>query len=674
MQYPTTRKDDIKEESFGTLVQDPYRWLEDDHSDETIAWLKAQQELTESYLNSFPGRKAMLERVRALNDYPKQTCPTKHGDWYYHYKNDGLQNQWVMWRRKAGEETEELFFDPNTISEDGTTRAYPIGWSKDYRYVCFNYSQAGADLGEFRIMDLATKEFLPDVLKDMRHTNVAWYKDGFFYGRYDKSQDYQAQDCDQKIYFHRLGDPVSEDKLVFEDPEHPLRFLHTYVSDDEKTLFLYQSQGTHGNQVHFRPAGDDKAPWTLLFEGFEYDGWPTDGFEEGIFYLFTNKGAKNFRLLKVDLTKPQEDNWIEIIPERDYPLDSVIPVGGKLIAIYTKDVQSQIEVLDADGKFLYPIQMPYQGGTQFTCGRSTDREGYFYFESFIKPSESYHYDVDTNTLSFYYRDPVPADLDALVSKQIFFSSKDGTRVPMTLIYKEGLQLDGSHPLLLYGYGGFNISLQPGFSASRIALIEQGFIYVVVNLRGGGEYGENWHEQGMLLNKQNVFDDFCAAAEYLIREGYTSADRLAINGGSNGGLLVGACLTQRPELFRAAVPSMGVLDMLRFHKFTCGWGWMVEYGDPGQEEQFRNLLSYSPLHNIKPGVKYPATLVTTADHDDRVIPGHSFKFAATLQEHADPARPVLLYTQFSSSHGPSNLNKTLELWADIWSFLMLELKR
>lgn len=672
MKYPFTRKDDIKDEFFDTLVEDPYRWLEDDHNPETVAWLQAQQQLTESYLNQYPGRKAMLERVRQLNDYPKQTPPTKRGEWCYYYKNDGLQNQWVMWRRKVSDGTEELFFDPNLLSEDGTTRAYPVGWSDDYRYVTFNFSKAGADLGEFRVMDTVTKEFLPDLLPDMRHSGATWYKDGFYYSAYDNAQDYQAQDRDQKVYYHRLGDPREKDKLIFADPDNPLRYLAADVSEDEKTLFIYQSQGTHGRQIMFRPADKDEAPWTMLLEGFEYDGYAMESFEEGWVYLYTNKGAKNYRLFKVNLAEPAEDKWQLVIPERDYPLESAIPVGGKLIAIFTKDVQSLIEVLDQDGKYLYPIQMPYQGTAGFGRSRSDDHEGYFNFGSFIKPNESYHYDVDTNKLSFYYRDPVLADLDDLVSRQVFFSSKDGTRIPMTIIYKQGISLDGSNPLLLYGYGGFNIPMLPNFSPNRLALIEKGFIYVVVNLRGGSEYGENWHEQGMLLNKQNVFDDFCAAAEYLIREGYTCSEKLAINGGSNGGLLVGACLTQRPDLFRAAVPSMGVLDMLRYHKFTCGWGWMVEYGDPGQEEQFRNLLSYSPLHNVKPGVKYPVTMVTTADHDDRVIPGHSFKFAATLQEKADPANPVLLYTQFASAHGPSNLNKTLELWADIWSFLMLEL--
>lgn len=672
MLYPPTRKEEVTEEFFGIKVSDPYRWLEDDQSEETSAWLKAQQKLTNSVLDSYPGRKGMLERVRQLNDYPKKTCPIKQGDWYYYHKNDGLQNQWVSWRKRVSDGKEELFFDPNTLSEDGTIRAYEVGHSKDFRYKTFNFSRAGADLGEFRVLDTVTKEFLDDLLPDLRHSGAAWYKNGFFYGRYPKTQDYQAQDRDQQIYYHRLSDPIAEDRLVFADPEHPLRLLNADVSDDEKTLFIYQSQGTHGNQILYRPVGDESAPWQLLFTGFEFEGYAWDSFEEGWVYLFTNKGARNFRLVKLSLADPAEDKWIEVIPERDYLLDSAIPVGGKIIAIFTQDVQSRIEVLDADGKFLYPIQMPYQGTADFMRGLKEDREGYFYFSSYVKPNEIYHYDVDTNTLSFYDRDPVPADLDKLVSKQIFYKSKDCTRIPLSLIYYDGIKLDGSNPLLLYGYGGFNHPLLPSFSTSRIALLEKGFIYAVANLRGGSEYGESWHEQGMLLNKQNVFDDFCSAAEYLITEGYTSPDRLAINGGSNGGLLVGACLTQRPELFKAAVTSMGVLDMLRYHKFTCGWAWMVEYGDPDQEEQFRNLLSYSPLHNVKPGQKYPATLITTADHDDRVIPGHSFKFAATLQEHADPANCVLLYTQFQSSHGPSNTSKNLELWADIWSFLCLQL--
>lgn len=668
MKYPPTRKEDVTEEFFGVRVSDPYRWLEDDHSAETKAWLRAQQEVTEAVLNANPGREAMRERLRQLNDYPKTSSPSKAGDWYYFYKNDGLQNQWVLWRRRAADGVEELFFDPNTLSEDGSTRAYPVGWSKDYRYVTFNVSKSGADLGEFRVMDAESKQFLPDLLPDMRHSGAAWRGTGFYYSGYEAGQDYQSQDRDQKIYYHRLGDAKDQDRLIHEDLSHPLRYRHARVSDDEKTLFLYESEGTHGDRILFRSAEDDGAPWQTLFEGFEFDGNVTDAFDEGWVYLWTNKNANNYRLLKVNLAEPAEDRWVTVIPERDYPLEGAIPIGGKLIAFFRRDVQHRIEVLDPDGRFLYPIEMPYQGTADLVYGRKEDRDCYLVFDSYEKPAESYHYDLDANRLSFYRRDEVPAELDQFTSHQLFYPSRDGTRVPITLIHHKGLELNGDNPVLLYGYGGFNIALMPAFSVNRIALLEKGFIWAVANLRGGNEYGESWHEQGMLLNKQNVFDDFIAAVEFLIAEGYTNPAKIAINGGSNGGLLVGACLTQRPELFGAAVPSMGVLDMLRYHKFTCGWGWMPEYGDPDREEQFRNLLAYSPLHNVKAGVKYPATLITTADHDDRVIPGHSFKFAATLQEGADPANPVLLYTQFQSSHGPSSVTKSLELWADIYSFV------
>jgi prolyl oligopeptidase len=373
-------------------------------------------------------------------------------------------------------------------------------------------------------------------------------------------------------------------------------------------------------------------------------------------------------LVKLSLSDPAEDNWKTIIPERKYLLEKANVVGGKIIAIFCQDVQSKIEVLDTNGNFLYPVAMPYQGTAVLVYSEKEDQEAYFYFGSFIRPFESYHYDIESNKLSFYHANPVKADLQNLVSEQIFFPSRDGSRIPMTLVYRKGIVKNGKNPVLLYGYGGFNVSLMPEFSENWIALVEKGFICVTVNLRGGGEYGESWHEQGMQLNKQNVFDDFIAAAEYLINEGYTCPDKLAINGGSNGGLLVGACLVQRPELFKVAVSSMGVLDMLRFHKFTCGWGWMADYGNPDEEEHFQNLLKYSPLHNVKPDTAYPATLVTTADHDDRVIPGHSFKFAATLQEKAKQDLPLLLYTEIQSSHGPSSMSKGLELRADIYSFI------
>ncbi len=668
MKYPPTRKDDVTDDYFCVKVPDPYRWLEDDNSQETQAWVKAQQELTEAVLNEFPHRKAILSRLKELNDYPKQSCPLKCDDWYYYCKNDGLQNQWVIYRKNVASGDEEVFFDPNTLSVDGTTTAHGVGNSKDYKYFCYIVSQAGSDAGEFWIQEAKTKSILEDKLTGMRHSGASWYGEGFFYSRYDAEQSYQQQDKNQKVYYHKLGDSMDMDRLIYEDPEHPLRYNHPVVSDDLKTLFIYISQGTHGRKIIYRPIDDEKAPFRILFEGFDYDAYFMDAYEEGFGYLFTNKGANNSRLLKVSLADPAEENWQEIISERDYRLESADIVGGKIIAIFTKDVQSRIEVLDTDGNFLYPIDMPYQGTAYFMHSKKEDREGYFYFSSYIRPDESYRYDIDNNELSFYHRDPIRAEVQDLISEQVFFSSKDGTRIPMSLFYRRGMQKNGENPVVLYGYGGFNIPMLPGFNSSRVALLERGFIYAVVNLRGGSEYGESWHEQGMLLNKQNVFDDFVAAAEHLIAEGYTNPAKIAINGGSNGGLLVGACMTQRPDLFRVAVPSMGVLDMLRYSKFTCGWGWMTEYGDPEVEEHFRNMYSYSPLHNVKPGVSYPATMITTADHDDRVIPGHSFKFAATLQEHASQELPLLLYTQIQSAHGASSMTKGLELTADIYSFI------
>lgn len=667
MKYPLTRKDDTVDELFGKQIADPYRWLEDDHSAATLAWVKEQQALTEAVLNEFPHRKLFLARLRELQDYPKQSAPVKMGDWYYFSKNDGLQNQWVTWRRNQ-EGAEELFLDPNLLSEDGTTKASMVGRSKDNKYFTYRISKSGSDAGEFWTIDTQTKTFIADKLLNIRHSGASWYRDGFFYSRYDDEQDYQQQDKDQKIYYHKLGDSKENDKLIYADPEHPLRYLHPHVSDDQQTLFIYVSQGTSGNSILYRPIADEHAPFKCLFAGFDYSGWCQDAYEEGWVYLFTNKNAKNYRLMKVSLADPAEDKWLEIIPERDYLLESANLVGNKIIAIFTRDVQSHIEVLDTAGKFLYPIQMPYQGTASVNYAEKEDSEACFYFGSFVRPYESYHYDIINNRLSFYHCDPVKADYQSLVSEQIFYPSKDGTPISMTLVYRQGMLKNGQNPVHLYGYGGFNISLMPAFNENRIALLEKGFICVTVNLRGGGEYGENWHEQGMLLNKQNVFDDFISAAEYLIKEGYTCADKLAITGGSNGGLLVGACLTQRPDLFKVAVPSMGVLDMLRFHKFTCGWGWIADYGNPEEEQHFHNLLAYSPLHNVRQGIKYPATMICTADHDDRVIPGHSFKFAATLQEHAAQELPLLLYTQFQSSHGSSSLTKGLEMTADVYSFI------
>ncbi len=668
MKYPKTRKDSITEEMFNVKQSDPYRWLEDDHSAETEAWVKEQQVLTESVLNEYPERKNILSRLVELNNYEKLSCPMKKGDWIYFYKNDGLQNQWVQYRKRTMDGEAEVFFDPNALSEDGTTTGSIVGFSKDYKYFVYNISKAGADAGEFWIMETESKTWLDDKLLNMRHSSAAWYKGGYFYGRYDEDENYQKQNKNQKIYYHKLNDSKENDVLIYEDPEHPLRYQHASVSDDERYLFIHSSEGTMGTKISFKLLADDKAEFRTLFEGFDYDAYYIDAYEPDVFYLMTNKHAKNYRLLKVNLTNPAEENWVEIIPERDYLLDSVQIVGGKLFAIYTKDVKSQIEIMDLEGKFLYNIEMPYQGTAGFAYVKKEDTEGYFHFSSYVRPYEVYHYDITNNKLTFFYRYPVQARVEELVSEQIFFPSKDGTIIPMSLIYKKGIVKNAKNPVYLYGYGGFNNSLMPGFNENQMVFLERGGIVVNVNLRGGGEYGENWHEAGMLLKKQNVFDDFIAAAEYLIKDNYTNPDKIAIAGGSNGGLLVGAVMLQRPDLFKVALPMMGVLDMLRYHKFTCGWGWMVEYGNPDEEEHFHNILKYSPLHNVKQGVQYPATMVVTADHDDRVIPGHSFKFAATLQEKANQELPLLLYTQFQSAHGASSMTKRLELSADSWTFI------
>ena len=666
MKYPETRKEEIKETFFGVEVKDPYRWLEDDHAEKTSQWVQKQQDLTESVLNEYPDRKKRLDELLSLTNNPKETFPIKRGDWYYYVKNTGLQNQWTTYRKKEKDGQEELFFDPNALSEDGTTQAYQIGRSKDYKYFAYAVSKSGSDLFDLWIMDTEKKEFIADKMTDMIHTGAAWYKDGFFYSKYDAVKD-RGKYENQKIYYHKLFDDNKNDILVFEEPEHPLRYHHAAVSDDEKYLIIYSSEGTSGNRLLFKKLQDEKTDIKAIYNNFDYNSGLLDSYQEDEFFLFTNKIAKNNRLLKINLKNPELET--EIIAEREYPLENVNIVGEKIIAIFTKDVKSQIEVFNLDGKFLYNIETPYQCSANVSFEKKEDIECYFQFDSFEKPEEYFHYDIVNNKLTYYKALFTPkADIKNYTSEQIFFKSKDGTNIPMSLIYKKGMIKNGENPVHLYGYGGFEYSLLPYFSTERIPFLEKNGIYVIVNLRGGSEYGDNWHEAGMKLKKQNVFDDFISATEYLINEKYTNPDKIAISGASNGGLLIGACLLQRPDLFKVALPKMGVLDMLRYHKFTCGWGWMVEYGNPDEEEHFHNLLKYSPLHNVKEGVKYPATMVVTAEHDDRVVPGHSFKFAATLQEKGDSSSPYLLYTMLKSSHGASSLRKGLEVTADTYAFM------
>lgn len=672
MKYPNTKKENIQNVLFGKTIADPYRWLEDDYSEETQSWLKDQNNLTDTFLSQSPDRQKIYNRLQELNNYQKKSLPVKRGNWYYYYLNTGLQNQYVLYRQKSPDSEPELFFDPNTLSEDGTTTASSAGRSKDNRYFAYKISKAGADASEIRIMDTETGTFHQDILKNVTHTGTSWYKDGFYYSKYDSEDLHLKQYRNQKIFYHKLGDDFSNDQLIYEDPEHPLRYNHAFVSDDEKYLFISISEGTSGNEFKYKSLQDKNSDFKILVKGFENNYDFLFDYEEDFIILKSNKNAPNRCLYKVDLRKPDENNWQLIVPERDYLLDTFENAAGKMILIYTKDCFSKIEICSMDGQIEKEINMPYLGCASFFRAEKEDTEGYFFFDSFTVNTQIYKYDFITNELAFFYSDPVLLDFSQYVSEQVFFASKDGTRVPMTLNYKKGLIKDGQRPVHLYGYGGFNAGMYPSFNPDRSLLMDKGGIFIVVNLRGGSEYGEEWHKAGMLLNKQNVFDDFISAAEYMIRENYTNPEKIAITGGSNGGLLVGACLTQRPDLFKVAVPSMGVLDMLRYHKFTCGWGWVVEYGNPDEELHFHNLLQYSPLHNVQQGEKYPATLIVTADHDDRVIPGHSFKFAAELQEKAATEQPVLLYVQSNSSHGFSSMDNYLKMQSDIKTFMFMML--
>ncbi len=668
MIYPKTKKTELIENNFGLMIEDPYRWLEEDQSEETKIWLKEQQDFTESFLNQYPDRSNILNHLKKLNNYERKGVPLKRGNWYYFSKNSGLQNQYIYYRQKSLESEPELFFDPNTLSDDGTTTAFIISRSNDDKYIAFKISKAGADASEIWVMDTDKKEFLNDKITNLSHSGASWYKNGFFYSRNDSKPEQKAQYKNQKVYYHKLGESEIQDTLIFQDEENPLRYNRANVSDDEKYLFIYSFKGTNGAQILYKSLDDPNDEFKCLFQGFDFNGWLVNGYDDGIFYLFTNKNASNYCLYQIDLSSPQEENWKLIIPERDYLLDSATIINNKIIAIFTKDVFSKIEILELNGQLIKEIKMPFLGSASFIRSKKEDTEGFFAFDSYVSPSQIFHYDMLTHEMKFFYTYPIDLDFNQYCSEQVFFKSKDGTMIPMTLNYKKDMKKDGNRPVYLTGYGGFNDVKMPIFNIERTILMDKGGIFVIVNLRGGGEYGEKWHEAGMLLNKQNVFDDFISATEYMINEGYTNPDKTVIAGGSNGGLLVGACMTQRPELFKIALPMMGVLDMLRFHKFTCGWGWMAEYGNPEEEIHFKNLLKYSPVHNIKEGVKYPITMVVTADHDDRVIPGHSFKFAAQLQEKGSSENPYLLYVQSNSSHGSSNFNKFLQISADKWSFI------
>ncbi|MFA6260692.1 MAG: prolyl oligopeptidase family serine peptidase [Bacteroidia bacterium] len=674
--YPETKMDSLTEDYFGTRIADPYRWLENDTASDVEAWVKEENAVTQNYLQQIPFRDKINARLTEIWNYPKYGSPTKEGDWYYYFKNDGLQNQSVLYRQKGLEAEPELFLDPNKLSEDGTASLASLAFSKDHKYCAVGIAQSGSDWNEIQVIDLATKEKIKDQVKWVKFSGATWYKNGFYYSRYDapvEGKEFSNQNEFMKIYYHTLGESQDKDKLIYEDKAHPLRYFNASITEDERFMLVYISEGTNGNEVLVKDLSKNEEPFQLLFKGFENNYNVIDNAGDQLL-VTTDRGAPKYKLVLVDPKNSQESNWKTVIPESQDLLESANHWGGKLFANYLKDASTRIYRFNEDGSGKTEIQLPGIGTASGIGGHRDDKETFYTFVSFTNPGEIYRYELETGKSELFRKTEVRFDPSLFETHQVFYPSKDGTKIPMFILHKKGMKLDGTNPTLLYGYGGFNISLTPSFSVARIMFLEQGGVYAIANLRGGGEYGEDWHKAGMLEKKQNVFDDFIAAAEYLISEKYTSSEKLAINGGSNGGLLVGACMTQRPELFRVAIPQVGVLDMLRYHKFTIGWGWAVEYGSSDNKEQFDYLLRYSPLHNVKPNVNYPCTMIMTADHDDRVVPAHSFKFAAELQaKQQKDGNPVLIRIDSKAGHGAGKpTTKLIQDATDFWSFVLYNL--
>ncbi len=676
IKYPETRKTDVKENYFGTEVADPYRWLEIDTAAEVEKWVSDQNDVTRAFLYNISYRAGIYNRLSEIWDYPKFSAPFTEGPRMYYSYNDGLKNQSVVYVKQKPEDEWKVFIDPNTLSSDGTVSLGGLFFSTDHNLCAYLVSASGSDWQELYIKDAATGKLLPDHLKWIKFTNIAWYKNGFYYSRYPepaKGTEYSTASSNPKIYYHKLGTTQAEDVLVYEDPEHPKRYIYPILTEDEKYMFIGLSEGTSGNGYLI---GEPKAGQGEQFKSFIPGFKNNHGIIGNIgnqIYVRTDLGADNYRVVAIDPAKPESANWKTLISSKDALLQGASLVQNKFYVTYLKDVTHRVMKVSLDGKTSEEISLPGLGSISGFGGEQDDTVLYFSFSNFVQAPSVYSYHVKDGTVRLYRKSEFSVSMDDYVTKQVFYPSKDGTKIPMFIMHKKGIELTGNNPTLLYAYGGFNISLTPSFSPSNIVFLENGGVYCVANLRGGGEYGESWHKAGMLQNKQNVFDDFIAAAEYLIANKYTSPDRLAISGRSNGGLLVGACMTQRPELFKVALPGVGVMDMLRYHKFTVGWGWAVEYGSSENEKDFKNLYAYSPLHNLRKGVKYPSTLITTADHDDRVVPAHSFKFAATLQECHAGKNPVLIRIDTKAGHGAGKpITKVIEEQADVWTFVFDQL--
>jgi len=672
MTYPKTNKIDISDTYFGTTIKDPYRWLEDDRSAETKAWVEAENLVTQNYLNRIPFRNAIKSRLETLWNYEKYTAPFKEGDYTYFYKNNGLQNQYVLYRQKE-KTNPEVFLDPNTFSKDATTSLAGIEFSKDGSLAAYQISEGGSDWRKVIIMNTGDRKIIGDTLIDVKFSGLAWKgNEGFYYSSYDKpSEGSQLSGLTQfhKLYFHRNGSSQKEDQLIFGGEKNPRRYIGAGITEDERFLIITAAESTTGNELYIQDLSKPGSPIVNVVNNFKGDHSIIDN-QGSKLYIFTNLNTPNYKVVTVDASNPTPENWRDLIPETENVLN-VSTAGGKIFANYLKDAISLVMQYDMDGRLERTVTLPGVGSASGFYAKKTEKELYYTFTSYIYPPTIFKYIIANGQSIEYKKSGVNFDPSKFTSKQVFFTSKDGTKIPMIITHKKGIELNGKNPTLLYGYGGFSVSLTPAFSTSTIILLEEGGIYAVPNLRGGGEYGEKWHLAGTKLNKQNVFDDFIAAAEYLISNKYTSKDFLAVSGGSNGGLLVGAVMSQRPELFKVAFPAVGVLDMLRYNKFTAGAGWAYDYGTAEEsKEMFEYLLKYSPYHALKPGVSYPATLITTADHDDRVVPAHSFKFAARLQEYHKGSSPALIRIETNAGHGAGKPTaKIIEEQADKWAFML-----
>ena len=670
IQYPKADKDGTVDNYFGTEVADPYRWLEDDTSAKTAAWVEAENKITNAYLSKIPFRQKLLKRLTEVANYEKLSAPRKHhGRWYF-YKNDGLQNQYVMYVMDQLGGTPRVFLDPNKLSTDGTVALQGVYFSNNGKYAAYTISRSGSDWQEFYVIDLKTGQLTTDHIEWAKFSGAAWQGDGFYYSAYDaptQGKEFSNVNEGMKIYYHKIGTPQSDDVLFYQNPAQPKRFYTVSVNEEETMMFLYEDGAGAGNTLFVRDLRKPNSQFIQMTADMDYRYTPLYTEGEKI-YLFTNYGAPRNRIMTADIKRPGINDWQELIAEQQNVLNNADVINRQLILTYSQDASDHAYLYGLDGRQIREVKLPSVGSVGFT-GDEREPECFYTFTSFTVPGTIYRYDLATGESTLYAKPNVKFQQEDYTSEQVFFQSKDGTRIPMFLTYKKNVK--SPRPVYLYGYGGFNIALVPSFSANRIPFLEQGGIYAQVTLRGGSEYGEEWHLAGTKMQKQNVFDDFIAAAEWLIREGYTTNEKIAIVGGSNGGLLVGACMTQRPDLFRVAIPQVGVMDMLRYHKFTIGWNWASDYGtSEDSREMFEYLRGYSPLHNLKPGTSYPATLVTTADHDDRVVPAHSFKFAATLQECHKGTNPVLIRIDTKAGHGGGKpLAKILEEQADIYSFIL-----